>query len=126
MYINLSGYLQKTLIGMKSYIVCLFAKKQKLDLHNFMQGFTKRNPPPKELLWSLYHSTRDEDKAPLERSSSWFSPTALANAQAVRNLSNSSLKFEGTEQESLTKSNLKQGASSFDDVLYGEERESSI
>ncbi|CAK8690688.1 sodium-coupled monocarboxylate transporter 1-like [Clavelina lepadiformis] len=95
-------------------------------LFSLITGCTKRNPPQNELLWSLYRSTRDEDKAPLERSSSWFSPTALANAQAVRKLSDSSLKFEGTEQESLTKPNLKQRASSSDDVFYGEERESSI
>ncbi|CAK8690687.1 sodium-coupled monocarboxylate transporter 1-like [Clavelina lepadiformis] len=114
-----ASYLYLAVVGCLTTIVFAI-------LFSLLTGFTKRNPPPKELLWSLYHSTRDEDKAPLERSSSWFSPTALANAQAVRNLSNSSLKFEGTEQESLTKSNLKQGASSFDDVLYGEERESSI
>ena len=44
---------------------------------------TKKAPPSDELLTPLFYKKRRKDRPTLERSSSWFSPSHIANAQRI-------------------------------------------
>ena len=49
----------------------------------FLAGLTVKSPPNRDLLISFYSKKQRKDKPMLERSSSWYSPSDVANAQRI-------------------------------------------